>query len=70
MRPSWAEARLAVPRGAWIVSGRQALALVAAIMLEPQSDDGLTTWNVLDARLTVGGSHPVRRALDPIAAAR
>ena len=66
----WAEARLAVPRGSWIVSGRQTLALVAAIMLEPQSDDGLTTWNFLDARLTVGGSHPVRRALDPIAAAR
>ena len=66
----WAEARLTLPRGSWVVSGRQALALVAAIMLEPQSDDGLTTWNFLDARLTVGGSHPVRRALDPIAAAR
>jgi hypothetical protein len=66
----WTEARLTLPRGTWLVSGRQALALVAAIMLEPQSDDGLTTWNFLDARLTVGAPHPVRRALDPVAAAR
>jgi len=66
----WAEARVTLPRGTWVVSGRQSLALVAAIMLEPQSDDGLTTWNFLDAFLTVGAAHPVRRALEPIAAAR
>ena len=66
----WSDQRLTLPRGTWVVSGRQALALVAAIMLEPQSDDGLTTWNFLDARLSVGSAHPVRRALDPIAAAR
>ncbi len=66
----WSEQRLTLARGTWVVSGRQALALVAAIMLEPQSDDGLTTWNFFDARLTVGGAHPVRRALEPIAAAR
>lgn len=66
----WSDQHLTLARGTWVVSGRQALALVAAIMLEPQSDDGLTTWNFLDARLTLGSTHPVRRALDPIAAAR
>ena len=29
-----------------------AAAIVAAIMLEPQSDDGLTTWNAFDPQLT------------------
>lgn len=66
----WTEQRATAARGSWIVSGRQALALVAAMMLEPQSDDGLTTWNFLDAQLAVGAAHPVRRALDPIPAGR
>ena len=66
----WMEQRTTVARGSWIVSGHQALALVAAMMLELQSDDGLTTWNFLDARLAVGAAHPVRRALDPIPAGR
>ena len=62
----WAGARMTLPVGTWVVPGRQELALVAAIMLEPQSDDGFTTWNFLDPQLTVGGAHPVRRSLAPI----
>jgi len=41
-------------------------ALLAAILLEPQSDDGLTTWNFFDTNLTVGAPHPVRRILSPL----
>jgi hypothetical protein len=66
----WSAERLSLPAGTWIVSGRQALALVAAMMLEPQSDDGLSTWNFFDDRLTIGRAHPVRRALDLIPAGR
>ncbi len=66
----WSAERLSLPAGTWTVSGRQALALVAAMMLEPQSDDGLTTWNFLDAQLSVGAAHPVRRALDPVRTGR
>jgi hypothetical protein len=66
----WAELPINAPRGSWIISGKQAMALVAAMMLEPQSDDGLTTWNFLDDRMTVGGTHPVRRALAPVTGAR
>ena len=66
----WSELRLTAPRGSWIVSGKQAMALVAAMMLEPQSDDGLTTWNFFDDKLSVGGMHPVRRALEPVTGAR
>lgn len=66
----WSDASIAAPRGSWIVSGKQAMALVAAMMLEPQSDDGLTTWNFFDDKLAVGGMHPVRRALEPVTGAR
>jgi len=66
----WSSASGTAGVGSWVVSGRQAMALVAAIMLEPQSDDGLTTWNFLDDRLAVGALHPVRRVLVPMTGAR
>jgi len=47
-----------------IASPRQAL--LAAILLEPESDDGLTTWNFLDAQLRVGTAHPVMRIVGPL----
>jgi hypothetical protein len=39
------------------------VAVLAAILLEPESDDGLTTWNVFDPQLGAGRTHPVRRVL-------
>jgi hypothetical protein len=62
----WSAQALNLPAGSWVIPARQSLALVAAIMLEPLSDDGLTTWNAFDASLAVGGAHPVRRALAPV----
>ena len=62
----WSPGSLRLPVGSWVIPARQSLALVAAIMLEPLSDDGLTTWNAFDASLAVGGAHPVRRALAPV----
>lgn len=62
----WDASPGALAAGTYVVPARQALALVAAIMLEPQSDDGFTTWNVLDEFLAVGSTHPVRRAMAPI----
>jgi hypothetical protein len=32
-------------------------------LLEPESDDGLTTWNVVDAALMPGGAHPVLKTV-------
>jgi hypothetical protein len=62
----WTDAPLSAPAGSYVVTARQPLSLLAMIMLEPQSDDGLTTWNFFDSRLSVGGAHPVRRALAPV----
>jgi hypothetical protein len=62
----WERDTLALPAGTWVVRADQPLALLAAILLEPESDDGLTTWNVLDDQLGAGRTHPVRRALAPL----
>ncbi|MEX2181463.1 MAG: M14 family metallopeptidase [Gemmatimonadaceae bacterium] len=63
----WSAATLELPAGTIVVSARQASAVLAAILLEPESDDGFTTWNVFDDALAVGAAHPVRRALQPVA---
>ena len=39
------------------------LAPLAAYLLDPESDDGFTTWNLFDDRLTVGQAHPVLRLM-------
>lgn len=43
----------------------QPLGRLAAYLLEPESDDGFTTWNVLDHALVAGGTFPVLRAWRP-----
>jgi hypothetical protein len=62
----WESATLELPRGAFVIASQQPLGLLAAILLEPESDDGLTTWNLLDTALTVGAPHPVQRVLAPL----
>jgi hypothetical protein len=66
----WNAESLSLPAGTWIISAKQATALVALMMLEPQSDDGLTTWNAFDDALAVGKLHPVRRILAPLPSSR
>ena len=47
----------------WIVRGNQRHAVVAMYLLDPESDDGLATWNLFDRELAAGGTYPVRRLL-------
>ena len=49
------------PAGTIIVPTRQALGALAAWLLEPQSDDGLVTWNTLDPIIARGAEFPVLR---------
>ena len=42
---------LEVAKGAVLVRGRQRLARLAAQLLEPQSEDSLTTWGLFGARV-------------------
>jgi len=53
--------RQRVPTGTFIVRTDQPLGLLAMLLLEPQSDDGLATWNVFDRALAPGREYPVLR---------
>jgi hypothetical protein len=62
----WMPRRETVAPGSWFVPAAQDLGVLAAVLLEPESDDGLTTWNAFTDGLAVGRTHPVRRVLaDP-----
>ena len=50
------------PDWRWVPATQRQL-LVAAQLLEPQSNDGATTWNLFDERLRMGKYHPVLRLL-------
>lgn len=58
---------LALEPGTYVVRGAQPLAILALYLLEPQSDDGLVTWNFLDEWLRPGASYPLARVLSRIA---
>ncbi|HMD34921.1 MAG TPA: M14 family zinc carboxypeptidase [Vicinamibacterales bacterium] len=60
---SWQAApTVTVPPGAFSVSVNQPLGLLAFYLLEPTSDDGLTTWNVFDEMLAADAmTYPVLR---------
>lgn len=62
----WEPTDLVLEAGSYYIRADQPLALLAAVLLEPESDDGLTTWNFFDSALAVGSPHPVRRILGPL----
>jgi hypothetical protein len=45
------------------VPTNQALGRLVFYLLEPESNDGLTTWNFLDVALTAGGMHPILKSV-------
>jgi hypothetical protein len=51
-----------VPAGSLVVSTKQPLGGLVFYLLEPESDDGLTTWNFLDSSLKIGAPHPVLKS--------
>lgn len=55
--------------GSYLVSTAQPLGVLAVYLLEPESDDGLVTWNVFDRVLAIGAEAPVLRIMGPITAA-
>lgn len=50
-----------VPKGTMVVRTAQPLGTLAVYLLEPQSEDGLTTWNFFDKELAAGKEFPVLR---------
>jgi Zinc carboxypeptidase len=72
-RPSVVEGRWALHEGemgsGWYrVRTAQPLGILAAYLLEPASEDGLVTWNLLDAELVPGRAYPILRSRKATAA--
>ena len=65
---SWRESMASFPAGMLMVRGDQAQAVAALYMLDPESDDGLVTWNVFDSELASGKFFPVWRVVEMPAA--
>jgi hypothetical protein len=57
--------RRALSAGAFVVPARQPLAALALVLLDPETDDGLVTWNVWDRALRPGADFPVVRLAAP-----
>jgi len=55
-----------VDTSAFLVRAGQPLSILSLYLLEPQSDDGLVTWNFLDEWLQPGGRYPIGRIVDRI----
>jgi zinc carboxypeptidase len=60
---SWRESMLPFPAEMMMVPGDQPQAVAALYMLDPESDDGLVTWNVFDRELAPGKFFPVWRVV-------
>jgi hypothetical protein len=54
-----------IPAGDFLVRTDQALGPLAAYLLEPASEDGVVTWNLLDRDLRVGLPYPIVRIESP-----
>jgi hypothetical protein len=55
----------ALPAGTIVVRAGQPLGVLAFYLLEPQTDDGLVTWNALDALIATGRPFPIIRVTAP-----
>jgi hypothetical protein len=55
----WRRETRPITAGSFIVDTAQPLGLLAVYMLEPQSDDGLVTWNYFDSELKPGALYPI-----------
>jgi hypothetical protein len=60
----WVRGIQSSPEGSFIVATAQPRAALAVYLLEPESDDGFTTWNFFDSQIKPGGTYPVRRIFD------
>lgn len=61
----WQKVSKPVETGTFVVDTSQPLGLLAVYMLEPQSEDGLVTWNFFDRHLAPGALYPVFRDTPP-----
>jgi hypothetical protein len=66
----WSPGHSALTEPGWkLVRTAQPLGVLAAYLLEPASEDGIATWNLLDDELSPGKAYPILRSRRVVAAA-
>jgi len=64
LKGRWERGLQTLPPKSFIVSTAQPRGELVVYLLEPESDDGFTTWNLFDGSLKKGGRFPVTRIFD------
>jgi hypothetical protein len=64
LKGRWERGLQTLPPKSFIVSTAQPRGALVVYLLEPESDDGFTTWNLFDGDLKNGGRFPVTRIFD------
>ena len=59
--------QLTISPGSLFIPANQPLARLAFYLLEPESDDGLVTWNVIEDGLAAGAGYPIYRVMNTTA---
>jgi hypothetical protein len=67
LKGTFDNAQLSITPGALFVPADQPLARLAFYLLEPESDDGLVTWNVIEEGLAAGETYPIYRVTNTTA---
>ena len=57
-------AKLSAQSGALFIPANQPLVRLAFYLLEPESDDGLVTWNLIEEGLLPGMAYPIYRVMN------
>jgi hypothetical protein len=65
----WSQSTETAAPGWYLVRTAQTLGVLAAYLLEPASEDGVVTWNLLDAGLSAGRPYPILRSRRAVSAA-
>jgi len=64
LKGAYDKIQLTVPAGSLFISSSQPLGRLAFYLLEPESDDSLATWNIIDAGVAAGQTYPIYRMLE------
>jgi hypothetical protein len=64
LKGRWERGLQVMPAGSFLVSTAQPRGALIVYLLEPESDDGFTTWNLFDRQIQKGGRYPVKRIFD------
>jgi hypothetical protein len=64
LKGRWERGLQSLPANSFIVSTAQPRGALIVYLLEPESDDGFTTWNFFDSHIEKGGRYPVKHIFD------